>query len=226
MRPPAGYVWLMDPQQPERTGRYPIRVLPPLVDRCVDDVYGGHPGRDMPAEEPDSYTGPLRRLAEALRAAAARLGGNDRTSRAALRRLRASLVVARGFDRFHRERSPGAGTAVPAAVPAAGLSPIADVPERWNPPAPDQPRQRVVNSYVRRDFKWLAALFLVAVVVFETYANLFHEKAWLLAIYLAVLAVIGLRALRGRWMLWEAVAEDYRAVAEILRVQRAWCRPD
>src|SRR5580704_5246271 len=105
MLPPAGYVWLMDPQRSERTGRYPVKVLPPLVDRCVDDVYGGHTGRDMPAEEHDTYAGPLRRLADALRAAAARLGGTDRTDRAALRRLRASLAVARGFDRFHRERS-------------------------------------------------------------------------------------------------------------------------
>src|ERR1700722_17058981 len=124
MLPPAGYVWLMAPQRSERPGRYPVKVLPPLVDRCVDDVYGGHPGRDMPAEEHDTYAGPLRRLADALRAAAARLGGTDRAGRASLRRLRASLAVARGFDRFHRERSPAAG----AAVPALDLSPIADVP--------------------------------------------------------------------------------------------------
>jgi len=140
-----------------------------------------------------------------------------------LRRLRASLAVARGFDRLHRERAPTAGAAPAAAVPAADLSPIADVPEALESARSlISTRQRVVNAQVRGDFVWLAVLFLVAVIVFETYAKLFHEKAWLLAIYLAVLAVIGLRALRGRWMLWEAVAEDYRAVAEILRVQRAW----
>ncbi len=223
MLPPAGYVWLMDPQRSEHTGRYPVKVLPPLVDRCVEDVYGGHPGRDMPSEEQDTYAGPLRRLADALRATAERLGGSDRASRADLRRLRASLAVGRGFDRFHRERSPTTGAAAPAAVPAADLSPIVDVPEALESARSSiSTRQRVVNSHVRRDFVWLAVLFLAAVIVFETYAKLFHDKAWLLAIYLAVLAVIGLRALRGRWMLWEAVAEDYRAVAEILRVQRAW----
>lgn len=220
MLPPAGYVWLMDPRYSDRTGPYPVKVLPPLVDRAVADVYGGHPGRDMPEpEEPETYVGPLRWLARALRAVAARLGGTDRAGSAALRRLRASLAVARGFERFHRERTPTAG----AAAPTADLSPIADVPDALNSArSPISSRQRVVNSYVRRDFRWLARLFLLAVIVFESYAKLFHEKAWLLAVYLAILAVIGLRALRGRWMLWEAVAEDYRAVAEILRVQRAW----
>jgi hypothetical protein len=218
MLPPAGYVWLMDPRHSDRTGHYPIKVLPPLVDRSVEDVYGGRPGQDMP-EEPETYLGPLRRLADALRAGAARLGGADRARGAALRRLRASLAVARGFERFHRERTSIAA----AAAPAVDLSPIADVPAALNSARSlISARQRVVNTYVRRDFVWLASLFLLAVIVFETYAKLFHEKAWLLAAYLAVLAVIGLRALRGRWMLWEAVAEDYRAVAEALRVQRAW----
>jgi hypothetical protein len=218
MRPPAGYVWLVDPRHSDRIGGYPVKVLPPLADRSVEDVYGGRPGRDMP-KEPETYLGPLRWLADALRAGAARLGGTDRARGAALRRLRASLAVARGFERFHRERTPIAA----AAAPAVDLSPIADVPDALNSARSlISARQRVVNTYVRRDFVWLASLFLLAVIVFETYAKLFHEKAWLLAAYLAVLAVIGLRALRGRWMLWEAVAEDYRAVAEILRVQRAW----
>jgi hypothetical protein len=74
---------------------------------------------------------------------------------------------------------------------------------------------------VRRDFYWLASVFLPAVILFGTFAKLFHDNAWLLGSYLLVLGGIGLKALRGRWMLWEAAAEDYRAVAEILRVQRA-----
>jgi hypothetical protein len=216
--PPAGYVWLMDPRKADRTGHYPVKVLPPLVDRSVDDVYTGHPGEDMPREH-ETYAGPLRRLSRTLRAVAARLGGNDLESGAALRRLRASLAVARGFERFHRERPHTAG----AADAAVDLSPISSVPEALNSARSlISSRQREVNSYVRRDFYWLASLFLLAVILFETYAKLFHDNAWLLGSYLLVLGGIGLRALRGRWMLWEAVAEDYRAVAEILRVQRAW----
>jgi hypothetical protein len=218
MLPAAGYVWLMDPRKADRTGRYPVKVLPPLVDRSVDDVYTGHPGEDMPREL-ETYVGPLRRLSRTLRALAARLGGNDLESGAALRRLRASLAVARGFERFHRERSQTFG----AADAAVDLSPIANVPEALNSARSlISSRQREVNSYVRRDFYWLASLFLLAVILFETFAKLFHDNAWLLGSYLLVLGGIGLRALRGRWMLWEAVAEDYRAVAEILRVQGAW----
>jgi hypothetical protein len=33
MQPPGGYIWLMDPRKPDRAGRYPVKVLPPLVDR-------------------------------------------------------------------------------------------------------------------------------------------------------------------------------------------------
>ena len=59
--PPAGHVWLMDPHQDERTGDYPVAVLPPLTDRGIDEVYGGYPGRDLPREYED-YVGPLRAL--------------------------------------------------------------------------------------------------------------------------------------------------------------------
>src|SRR5260221_12984329 len=51
---------------------------------------------------------------------------------------------------------------------------------------------------------------------------MFHDSALLLGSYLVILAGIGSMALRGRWLLGEAVAEAYRAVAESLRVQCAW----
>jgi hypothetical protein len=118
-----------------------------------------------------------------------------------LRRLRASLAVARGFERLHREGWQTVGT----ADAALDLSPIANVPEALTSARSlISSRQREVNSYVRRDFHWLASLFLLAVILFETFANLFHDNAWLLGSYLLVLGGIGLRALRGRWMLWEA----------------------
>jgi hypothetical protein len=218
--PPAGHVWLMDPRKMERTGRYPVKVLPPLLDRSVDDVYAGHPGEDM-AQEHEAYIGPLRKLTTTLRAAAMRLGGDDPESGAALRRLRASLAVARGFERFHREEPRTVDVA--AAATSVELSPIANVPDALNAARSRiSARQREVNFYVRRDFYSLASLFVLAVIIFEIYAKMFHDSAWLLGSYLVILVGIGLMALRGRWLLWEAVAEDYRAVAEILRVQRAW----
>jgi hypothetical protein len=218
MLPPAGYVWLIDPWKPDGTGGYPVKVLPPLVDRCVDDVYTGHPAEDMPQDH-ETYVGPLRKLADALRATPPE--GNDRAPDTGLRRLRASLAVARGFERFHREGSQAAEPA--GAAVSVDLSPVANVGDALNSARSRiSSRQRQVNAYLRGDFYWLAVLFVLAVIIFETYAKFFHENAWLLGSYLVVLAWIGLRALRGRWMLWEAVAEDYRAVAEMLRVQRAW----
>ncbi len=215
MQPPGGYVWLMDPRQPDCTGRYPVKVLPPLIDRLVQCVYAGHPGADMPREH-EPYRGPLRRLA-----AAVSMGASDPGSGVELRRLRASLVLARGFDRFNGEVAQAADHA--DAAKSVDVSPIANVPDALNSArARISARQREANSQVRGDFKWLAWLFVVAVVMLEIYAKLFHDNAWLLLLYLFVIGVIGMRALRARWELREAVAEDYRAVAEILRVQSAW----
>jgi hypothetical protein len=210
----------MDPQKADRIGRYPVKVLPPLIDRSAEDVYAGHPGEDV-AQEDEAYVGPLRKLTAALRTMGARACGNVLENRAESRRLRASLAVATGFERYHREGSQAFGLAN-AAIPT-DLSPIAHVPNVLNSVRQEiSSRQRKVNSRVKRDFYWLAILFVLAVITFEMFAHFFHEDAWWLGFYLLVLAWIGFRALRGRWMLREAVAEDYRAVAEILRVQHAW----
>ncbi|SDR64121.1 hypothetical protein SAMN05519103_09423 [Rhizobiales bacterium GAS113] len=217
---PAGYVWLMDPQKADRSGRYPVKVLPPLTDRLVADVYAGHPGQDA-AQEHDAYAGPLRKLTNALRTGTVRLSGDDPEKRAESRRLRASLAVARGFERYHREGTQTPGRA-DAAI-AVDLSHIRHVPNALNSArARISLRQRKVNAYAKRDFKWLAFLFVLAVILFESFAEIFHKSLLLLGLYLGVLAWIGFKALHGRWMLRDALAEDYRAVAEILRVQRAW----
>jgi hypothetical protein len=217
--PPAGYLWLMEPQKAAHTGSYPVTVLPPLTDRDIEEVYAGYPGQDLPREQED-YVGPLRSAGHLLGAAWPGASGEDADT-AALRRLRGSLVVARGVERMHRER-PGPRTPEDANV-MADASPLANVADALHAArALLSARQRQVNVYVRRGFHVMAAAFVVAVLVFESYAKLFHERHALLGIYLFVLLVIGIQALRGRWMLWEAVAEDYRAVAESLRVQRAW----
>jgi len=210
---PAGYVWLMDPRNSDRTGRYRVKVLPPLVDQRADDIYAGHPGRDA-APERGAHVGPLRKLANALSAAAP-----DRGARA--RRLRASLAVARGFERYHRDGSRS--LSLMNDKPVADVSTVSHVPGALNSARSKfSIRQRKVNSYVKLGFYGLATLFVLAVSIFELSTQLFHESPVLLGIYLGVLAAIGAMALLERWNLWEAVAEDYRAVAEMLRVQRAW----
>ena len=217
---PAGYVWLMDPQKADRAGRYPVKVLPPIIDCSADDVYAGHPGEDL-AQEKGAYVGPWRKVTAKLRVMMVRQCANDPWNRAELRRLRASLAVATGFERYHREARQAIGSAA-VAMPV-DLSPVAQVPNALNLARQEiSSRQRKVNSHVKRDFYWLAILFVLAVTSFEIFANFFHDSAWWLGFYLLALAGIGVRALRGRWVLREAVAEDYRAVAEMLRVQSAW----
>jgi hypothetical protein len=122
---PAAFVWLMDPLKADRTGRYPIKVLPPMHDRLVEDIYAGHPGEDQ-AGEREAFTGPLRMLANTLRVMVARLGVVDLGSLAASRQLRASLAVARGFERYHCE-APRTISSPDAAV-TTDLSPIATSP--------------------------------------------------------------------------------------------------
>jgi hypothetical protein len=217
---PAGFVWLMDPAKADRTGRYHVKVLPPLLDRSVDDVYAGHPGEDMPQDHA-THVGPLRKLTNAMRAVAVRLGRGDLQNETRARWLRASLAVATGFERYHNKGSQTAGS-TDAAIPV-DLSPIADVPNALKLARLGiSSRQRSVNSYAKGLFYLLASLFVSAVVAFEIFAKFFHGSWWWLGGYLVFLALIGLTVLLGRWRLWDAVAEDYRAVTEILRVQRAW----
>jgi hypothetical protein len=219
---PAGYVWLVDPQKDDCTGRYPVKVLPPLVDRSVEEIYAGHPGRDA-AQEYESYVGPLRKLTNALRAWAFRLVGVDDSAKLAeSRRLRASLPVARGFNRYNREKLQEAGPADAAVT--VDLSPIENIPDALNlERAQISSRQRKANDHAKRGFYWLAGLFVFDVLIYEIFANFFHDSWVLLGCYLLVLAWIVVVAFWERWKLFGAVAEDYRAVAEILRVQRAWC---
>ena len=75
--PPAGHVWLMDPRREDRTAGYPVKVLAPLTERSVEEVYAGHPGRDAAAER-ESYVGPLRSHEQSL---ARRPGGPGRSRR-------------------------------------------------------------------------------------------------------------------------------------------------
>jgi hypothetical protein len=219
---PAGYVWLMEPQKDHRTGCFPVKVLPPLVDRSVEEIYAGHPGRDM-AQEYESYVGPLRKVRNAIRAWAFRLAGVDDSGKLAeLRRLRASLPVAKGFNRYNRARLREAGPANAAAM--VDLSPIDNIPDALNlERAQISSRQRKVNGLAKRVFHWLAGLFVADVLIYEIFAKFFHDSWVLLGCYLIVLALIASLALLARRYRWGPVAEDYRAVAEILRVQRAWC---
>jgi hypothetical protein len=206
---PAAHVWLMDFTLPPGTQRYPIEVLPPLTDRSVEAIYSGLPGGDMPSEQPADL-GPLARLGRFLQVPGAAKDPE-------LRRLGASLVLAAAFERYHRE----AEFLEPCnSVDFVGAKRVTD--ELESARAIISGRQRKINERVKNIFQFLAFSFVAAVLLFEMFASLSHEGFWLLTGYMFILCLIGACVLISRHHLWEAVAEDYRAVAEILRVQRAW----
>jgi hypothetical protein len=78
------------------------------------------------------------------------------------------------------------------------------------------------NWWSRRAFWCVAILFVVAIFTFETYAKFFNTSSTALGLYLMTLMLMGLVLWFARKKNWQANAEDYRAVAEMLRVQRAW----
>jgi hypothetical protein len=211
---PAAYLWLMDPHREDGADGFPVKTMPPLRDRTVDEVYAGHPGRDM-GQEDRTHVGPLRKCMNALRA------GRFSADPAESRRLRASLKSARGFDRYNRAKSREAG---PRNVPVAvDMSTIQNVTNALDVERHQiSSRQRKVNDHAKNGFNWLAGLFVLAVLTYEIFAKFFHESWPWLAGYLFFLACIIFLALREHSERWEAVAEDYRAVAEMLRVQLAW----
>ncbi len=221
--PPAGHVWLMDPHRDDRTAGYPVKVLAPLADRPVEEVYAGLPGRDA-APERESYLGPLRTIGNSWRAALAgpAVAAEAVARSAEAQRLRASLPVARGIDRYNKTKwhdKAGGRAAV-----AADLSEVANVPDALNAERVQiSALQRTVNEHAKLSFRGLAGLFVAALFIYEIFAKFFHDSPYVLAAYLTVLAAIGYLVFRESSNLSQAVAEDYRAVAEILRVQCAWC---
>jgi len=109
-------------------------------------------------------------------------------------------------------------------------------PARWSPLAAAE-RLRGTLSDIQRDRKrrvgrtvtWLALIAIVAIALLELYAELFEAEwgEWLQAvpfIYVAVIVTaVVLYSIAVRRS-WPAVAEDYRLIAEALRVQIVWWR--
>jgi hypothetical protein len=83
-------------------------------------------------------------------------------------------------------------------------------------------RQGIAKNTSTRAFYGLAGFFLLAVFAFEIFAKFFPASPYWLGFYLGFLSLIGVLSTLARVRMWQPVAEDYRAVAEMLRVQRAW----
>lgn len=198
--PPAGAVWLIDPVAP--AGAPPMTVLPPLTDRPVAAVYAGHPGRDMPPdhappEGPGLALWVHRRQRSAARHAPFLAPRAERVARA---RSQHAVRMLHGFHRRWRPRPGAARAATPADHIEALRSGLNSV----------QGRSKTLSGYA---FMAVAGMFLAAVLSLEL--------EWL-GLYLLMLIGIGGVVTLAEELHWQPRAEDYRAVTEMLRVQKAW----
>ena len=100
--------------------------------------------------------------------------------------------------------------------------------------------QGTCQIYWKRCIWALAVAFVLAVLLFEAFAKLTSDfpfasriglPIWAMPAYaLIVLGAVGIYVLAA-WCRWQSIHQDYRAVNEVLRVQRAWwqaglTRPD
>jgi hypothetical protein len=84
--------------------------------------------------------------------------------------------------------------------------------------------QMSVNGRLKACVWLLAACFLAAITAFECYVELkpFGWSPWMSWVYLvAAIAAVAVN-LFAAGRAWQPIAEDYRAIAEALRVQLAW----
>lgn len=212
---PGGYVWLLDPSDMAARAMPPVRVLPPLRDRPVADVFGGYPGREMPSGR--NHHSMLMHLALRAHDRSARLLGWP--AMADRLRLRDSVHPMLSFDDFEQLRRQDPKVP-PNPISLDAVTDTAQYIDRLR----DMIRrpQRHAREKVDRGRLWVSGLFVFAIAALETSAKFFHRSWMPMLAYVAATVTIGIVVFHTRLNLWEPRSEDYRAISEMLRVQRAW----
>jgi hypothetical protein len=156
------------------------------------------------------------------------------SGRPRLKAARASCRLLRSLDEFNRR------AAVNALRPLSNwddtIETHPDEPARWSPLAAAE-RLRGAFSDIQRKRKewvvataaWLALIAAVSIFLLELYAELFEEGWGRVLQIVPIVYVVLLGAAiwfyrRATRQAWPAIAEDYRLVAEALRVQINWWR--
>lgn len=137
--------------------------------------------------------------------------------RGAARSPGASLLLVRRLDAFHRvlqrtDSNPPKDRAQSSDIDASSV--LRSARDALSA------TQVEINRKVRRSIYALALFFIVAVIGFESFVALAWR--WGILVYLGSLMLAMALYFIARHRLWQAKAEDYRAVAEALRVQLAW----
>lgn len=190
--PPAGHVWLIDVHELARQAD----ILVPLAEHDVDEVYKdclAHPlGAGLEEERP-----------------------TPRQARAA------GLATTRALNGYEKVRAREPGPHASATTPV--LRPVADPVAHL---AAVRRSMRPVNTRMATlkngAFMVVAGLFVAALLALEMFNELMPEDVWPIGAYtLFLVGAMAVVYVAGRWR-WQERHEDYRAVSEMLRVQRAW----
>jgi uncharacterized membrane-anchored protein len=194
--PPARFVWLLDPYDASTRftpGGYPVQPLAPFSSHSIVDSYANATKANEHADTEHQ-------------------NGHEQPDR----QITVSLGLARAFDRFNRQQKSGVAADISGIAPEALTNSLAEVTDAIS-------RTQVsTNRWSRWGFWAVAGLFVAAIFIFETFAKFFTKNPVAIGLYLLTLILIGLVIRTARANLWQAVSEDYRAVAEMLRVQHAW----
>ena len=216
--PPGGAVWLIDPQARRLNKRLPVRILPPLSDRDVVEIYKGHPARDMPKTHDAPEGLALWRWLHRRRQGIARHAPflAPRAERQARRNSHLPAQTTHSVITQFR-RSTGEK---PQPSPAFALEPqIKAMRATINS---EQYRAKALSEGA---FIWIARLFVAAVLSLELFSTFIHAEATRLVplgLYGVLLLAITAVVMVAEQLRWQPHAEDYRAVTEMLRVQKAW----
>jgi hypothetical protein len=196
-RPASGYAWLIDPAHAPLCARPPVTVLPPARDNMPWEHVYARPGSLALSSEED-----------------VRHRWSAPTQTDHLKESQRLLTIARGYS------------ADGAAAKAAGL-------QAW-PESDDATKvvtdisaglRRPTNAAARRYrvvANVLVAAFLLAVLVWEMFVEFPPPRLEVLTLYCGITVIILVLYFIATRKELQPVAEDRRAIREVLRVQAAW----
>ena len=135
-----------------------------------------------------------------------------------VRDLATSLLLVGRIDRFNARVATGGDLVadIRPIEPGMLIGEIERVTEMISE------RQVRTNRTSRWCFRLIAGFFIIAIFTFETFVKFFEHNPFVLLGYLGILTLIGAVVWVAQANAWQPDAEDYRAVAEMLRVQSAW----
>jgi hypothetical protein len=203
IRPPQGYIWLIDPSSAVTDLKPPVIILPPFVDERERHAGSSKPGYVYDGDKMADCTDSANRKRH-LRLSEIPFHISERRERAKLARIELESETARQPTSWPDSEEP-----------VGVLSDITDALRKSAAQA--EKRSRSV-------FRTITWLFLLTILSFEIYTKFYpHQPEWLMVYAAFFSTIIGLY-LFARSRRWQAIAEDRRAVREILRIQLAWWR--